>query len=47
VMLARPKITDKRQILAVRLVQDTVIDTQHATLQVQEGAPSSYKFLPS
>jgi hypothetical protein len=36
-MLAGPKITDKRQVLAVRLVQDAVIDTQHATLQVQEG----------
>ena len=46
-MLARPKITDKRQVLAVRLVQDAVIDTQHAILQVQEGAASSYKSLPS
>lgn len=36
-MLARLKITDKRQILAVRLVQDAVIDTQHVTLQIQEG----------
>lgn len=35
-MLARPKITDKCQILAVWLVQHTVIDTQRATLQIQE-----------
>ena len=37
VMFVRPKITDKRQILAVRLVQHTVIDTQRATFQIQES----------
>lgn len=36
VMFARPKITDKRQIVAVRLIQYTVIDTQRTTLQIQE-----------
>jgi len=37
VMLARPEITDKGQILAVRLVQHAVIDAQRAALQVQQG----------
>ena len=36
VMLARPKITDKCQILAVWFVHRTVIETQRDTFQVQE-----------
>jgi len=38
VVLAGPEMADKRQILAVRLVQDGVIDAQRAAFQVQVGS---------
>ena len=37
VMLARPEMADKRQVLAVRLVQDGIIDAQRAAVQAQVG----------
>ena len=37
VVLARPEMADKRQILAVRLVQHAVVNAQCAAFQVQQG----------
>lgn len=37
VVLARPEIADKTQILAVRLVRHAVVNAQCASFQVQQG----------